>query len=108
MSQEVSMQHDQRFRALIEHSADALALLTPDGIIAFASPSSERVTGYPAEVLVGMNGFALLHPEDLENVRQQLTMLLDRPGHFITVEYRICHKNGTWRWIERNCNQPPS
>ena len=100
MSQEVSMQNDQRFRALIEHSADAFAFLTPEGIITFASPSSERVTGYPAEVLVGMNGFALLHPEDLENVRQQLTMLLDRPGHFITVEYRICHKNGIWRWME--------
>lgn len=100
MSQEVSMQNDQRFRVLIEHSADAFALLTPDGIITFASPSSERVTGYPAEVLVGMNGFALLHPQDLEYVRQQLTMLLDRLGSFITLEYRICHKNGTWRWIE--------
>jgi PAS domain S-box-containing protein len=100
MSQEVSMQHDQRFRALIAHSADVLALLTPEGIVTFASPSSERVTGYSAEELVGMNGFALLHPEDLEYVRQQLTMLLDRPGSFITVEYRICHKNGTWCWME--------
>ena len=52
MPQEVSMQHDQRFRALIEHSADAFVLLTPDGIVSFANPSSERVTGYPIEVLV--------------------------------------------------------
>jgi PAS domain S-box-containing protein len=100
MSLEVSIQNDQCFRALIEHSSDAFALLTPEGTVTYASPSSERVTGYPAEVLMGMNGFALVYPEDLENVRQQFTILLDRPGHFITVEYRICHKNGTWRWIE--------
>jgi PAS domain S-box-containing protein len=100
MTQEGSMQHDQRFRALIEHSADAFALLTSDGIVTFASPSSERVTGYSADELVGMHGFALLHPEDLENARQQFSMLLDRHGSFLTVEYRICHKNGTWRWIE--------
>lgn len=100
MSLEVSMQNDQRFRALIEHSSDAVALLTPDGSFIYASPSSERVTGYPAEVLVGMNGLALVHPDDLGNVQQQFTTLLDRPGHFITIEYRICHKNGIWRWME--------
>jgi PAS domain S-box-containing protein len=94
------MQSDQHFRALIEHSSDAVALLTPEGIIIYASPSSERITGYPVDVLVGMNGFALLHPDDLENVQRQFTMLLDRPGHFITIEYRICHKNGAWRWME--------
>ena len=100
MSREASMQNDQRFRALIEHSSDAVALVTSGGIFTYASPSSERVTGYPVEVLVGMNAFALLHPDDLENVGQQFTALLDRPGHFITVEYRIRHHNGSWRWME--------
>ncbi len=100
MSIDVSIYSDQRFRALIEHSSDAVALLTPEGTVTYASPSTERVTGYTAEELMDMNGFALLHPEDLEDVQQQLIALLDRPGDFITVEYRICHKGGTWRWME--------
>ena len=95
-----SLHSDQRFHALIEHSSDAVALLTPEGSVTYASPSTERVTGYTAEELVDMNGFALLHPEDLEDVQQQLTALLDRPGDCITVEYRICHKDSTWRWME--------
>jgi len=95
-----SLHSDQRFHALIEHSSDAIALLTPEGSVTYASPSTERVTGYTAEELVDMNGFALLHPEDLEDVQQQLTALLDRPGDCITVEYRICHKDSTWRWME--------
>ena len=94
------MDSDQRFRALIEHSSDAIALLTPDGTVTYASPSTERVTGYTAAELVGTNGFALLHPEDLEDVRQQFSALLDQPGHFLAVEYRICHKDGAFRWME--------
>jgi PAS domain S-box-containing protein len=47
------MQNDRRFRALIEHSSDAVALLTQEGIFTYASPSSERVTGYAAEELRG-------------------------------------------------------
>jgi len=94
------MDSDQRFRALIEHSSDAIALLTPDGTVTYASPSTERVTGYTAAELVGTNGFALLHPEDLEEVRQQFSALFDQPGHFLAVEYRICHKDGAFRWME--------
>src|SRR6266702_6347003 len=100
MSIELSMYSDQRFRALIEHSSDAISLLTPDGTVTYASPSPRRVTGYSAEELVGRNGFTLLHPEDLEHVRQQFTTLLDQPGHSITVEGRFRHADGTWRWVE--------
>src|SRR5581483_12099262 len=100
MLQEASMHNDQRFRALIEHSSDAVALLTAEGVFTYASPSSERVTGYPVSELVGMNAFTLLHPDDLENVQQQFVILLEQPGHFITIEYRVRHKDGSWRWME--------
>ncbi len=100
MSLEISLQSDQRFRALIEHSSDAISLLTPEGTVTYASPSTRRVTGYSAEELVGRNGFTLLHPEDLEDVRQQFTGILDQPGHSITVEGRFRHADGTWRWVE--------
>src|SRR5579871_901837 len=98
--QEASMQNDWRFRALIEHSSDAVALLTQEGIFTYASPSSERVTGYALEELLGMNAFTLLHPDDLESVQQKFGPLLERPGDFITLEYRVRHKNGCWRWME--------
>jgi PAS domain S-box-containing protein len=100
MSIELSLYSDQRFRALIEHSSDAISLLTPEGTVTYASPSTERVTGYSAEELVGRNGFEFVHSEDLEYTRQQLTALLDRPGHFITFENRFRHADGTWRWAE--------
>jgi PAS domain S-box-containing protein len=100
MSKGVSLNSDQHFHALIEHSSDAIALLTPEGIVTYASPSTERVTGYTAEELVGRNGLTLLHPDDLEDVRQKLTALLDRSGNCITLEGRLRHADGNWRWME--------
>jgi PAS domain S-box-containing protein len=100
MSIEVSIHGDQHFHTLIEHSSDAIALLTPEGVVTYASPSTERVTGYSAEELMGRNGLALLHPDDLEGVQQQLTALLDRPGDCITLEGRLRHADGAWRWME--------
>ena len=100
MSKGVSLHSDQRFQSLIEHSSDAIALLTREGIVIYASPSTKRVTGYTAEELVGRKGLTLLHPDDLEDLRQQLTALLDRSGDCITFEGRLRHADGHWRWME--------
>src|SRR5258708_11885222 len=100
MSKEVAIHTDKRLREVIKLSSVAIARLTVDGTVTYASPSTEQVTGYTAEELVGRNGFALLHPEDVENARQQFTGILDRPGHSITLESRFRHADGTWRWVE--------
>ena len=94
------IQQEQWFRALIEQSSDAIAVFTADGTILYASPSTTRVTGRTAEELVGMNGFTYVHPDELEYTRQRLNDLLGHPGEVITVEYRLRHKDGSWRWME--------
>jgi len=94
------IQHEQWFRALIEQSSDAIALVTAEGAILYASPSASRVAGHTAEEFVGMNGFAFVHPDDLRYVQQRLNNLLDHPGEVITIEYRLQHKDGSWLWIE--------
>jgi PAS domain S-box-containing protein len=95
-----SLHTNQRLYALIEYSTEAIALLTLEGIVTYASPSTERIIGYTAEELVGRNGFALLHPQDLEEVQQQFTTLLEQPGHCFALEYRLRHADGTWHWME--------
>ena len=94
------IQREQWFRALIEQSSDAIVLFTADGTILYASPSTTRVTGRTAQELVGMNGFAYVHPDELEYTRQRLNDLLGHAGEVITVEYRLRHKDGSWRWME--------
>jgi PAS domain S-box-containing protein len=96
----VRIQQERWFRTLVEHISDAIVLLTADGTVLYLSPSTVRVTGYTPEERVGMTGFALVHPDDLEYTRQRLSDLLKRPEEVITVENRLRHKDGSWRWLE--------
>jgi len=96
----VRIQREQWFRTLVEHISDAIVLLTSEGTVLYLSPSVVRVTGYTPEERVGGNGFALVHPDDLEYTSQRLSDLLDHPEEVITIEYRLRHKDGAFRWME--------
>jgi PAS domain S-box-containing protein len=93
-------QQERRFRALIEHSSDAIALVDPAGTILYASPSTERVLGYTAGEFGGRNGLELVHPDEREEVMRSLSELLQSPGETVTAQVRVQHKDGRWRWME--------
>ncbi|WP_161977712.1 PAS domain S-box protein [Dictyobacter kobayashii] len=88
------------FRALIENSADAIALMSPEGLITYASPSTENVIGYTSEEFMGQNGFTLIHPDDLDAVQAALAPVLKTAGLSATFEYRFRQKNGEYRWLQ--------
>jgi PAS domain S-box-containing protein len=100
MSIEVSTRNDRRFRALIEHSTDAIALLTPEGTVTYASPSIERVLGYTPQEFMTINGFDVIHPGDIHSLAHTFQQLLAIPGLVETQQFRSRHKDGTWRWVE--------
>jgi PAS domain S-box-containing protein len=92
--------NEQRFRALIENSSDGIALISKDATVLFASASTRRLLGYPAEELVGRDPLELMHPHDLASARKCLHELLRRPGRTISRQLRCKHRDGSWRWIE--------
>ncbi len=100
MSRDLLVQNDLLFRALIESSTDAITLITSEGTIIYANPSAIHMTGYTPSELCGTNGFVLIHSDDREQVIEQITDLLKRPGENFAFECRIYHKDGSWRWVE--------
>jgi PAS domain S-box-containing protein len=88
------------FRALIERSFDALALIGADGIILYASPSTSRILGYTPAELVGRPALESMHPDDLPRMAELFAQLVQSPGRSITSPYRYRHKDGSWRWLE--------
>ena len=99
---EERVQHSEKlFRALIENSSDAIALMKVDGIFIYASASTARVLGYQPEELIGRNVFGeLVHPDDLELTRRNFAALLQEAGKSQSAEFRMRHKDGSWRWVE--------
>jgi diguanylate cyclase (GGDEF)-like protein/PAS domain S-box-containing protein len=90
----------EHFRVLIEHSSDLIAVLTPDGIIRYVSPSSKRVLGYTQEEWVGMTLFSYVHPEDECAVRAAFLGALKEIGGAQRGEFRFLHQDGSWRVME--------
>src|SRR5262245_30623736 len=91
---------EARFRALVERSADATALLSRDGHTQYISPSAVRVLGYAEHERVGRSPLELVHPEDLARARELLLKCLASPGLAVSAEIRARHKDGAWRWIQ--------
>ena len=93
-------QSEERFRALIQRSADAIQLISADAKILYSSDSVEHVLGYKPEEIQGDGPAAHLHPDDLPLFMERFTALLQTPGGQDSLEYRVRHKNGSWAWIE--------
>lgn len=93
-------EQEQRFQALIENSTDIITVLSLDGSYEYVSPSMERVLGYDPDELIGKVAFQLVHPEDRERIMETFNDALEHPELSPTEEYRIQHKDGSWRWIE--------
>jgi len=99
-AEEARRQGEERFRALIEHGADAVALLAPDETLLFASHSIERLLGFPPAELVGHPGFARVDPDDVPRVHALLRRVMASPGTPTGLELRWRHKDGSWRHID--------
>jgi len=98
--EEVLQRSEERFRALIENSSDAIALLNPDGIVLYAGPSTDRVIGYSTEEFVGRRLFEMIQPDGVERSIKLLNELLRHAGHAVHIECRIQNRSGVWRWME--------
>ena len=95
-AEEARRQSEERFRALIEHGADAVALVAPDATLLFVSQAVERVLGYSPADLVGRSAFEHVHPDDVLRLRAVVAEVLDRPGVPRTVEVRVQRRDGGW------------
>ena len=91
---------ERRFRALIEHGADSIALIDADNRILYLSPAVTTVEGYAPEELLGHTGMEHTHPDDLPAIAATVEKLLAHPGKPIPVLWRRRHKDGRWIWLE--------
>lgn len=97
--EEASRTSEARFRALMEHSADAVALFDADGIILHCSGASERILGYRPEELIGRSGFELAHIEDRPMLRAALRQCVNNTQRSV-LRFRVLHRSGSTRWLE--------
>jgi diguanylate cyclase (GGDEF)-like protein/PAS domain S-box-containing protein len=102
--EKVIKESEERFRSLVQNTSDIITLLEADGTIRYVSPAVERVTGYKPEEQLGTNAFRPVHPDDREQALSIFTEILKSPGLHPPLEFRVPHKDGSWRYLEHVVN----
>ena len=91
---------EARFRAIVEYSHDGIIFLDRQRTIVYVSPSYAQINGRLPQELLGQTGMQYVHPDDLDLTSSLFADLHLVPGKTVLAEYRILHKDGSWRWIE--------
>ncbi len=100
VAEEALRANEGLFRAVWEHANDSVAILTPEGTYRYVSPSHVRLLGRTSEETMLVMPTANMHPDDLTWAGPRLAALLRTPGAVDTVEVRMRHQDGSWRWVE--------
>jgi diguanylate cyclase (GGDEF)-like protein/PAS domain S-box-containing protein len=95
---------EERFRSLVQNTSDIITILEADGTVRYVSPAVERVTGYKPEEQIGTKAFASVHPDDTERALSMFAEVLKRGGLHPPLEFRVLHKDGSWRYLEHVVN----
>jgi diguanylate cyclase (GGDEF)-like protein/PAS domain S-box-containing protein len=90
----------ERFRSLVQNSADVNMVLRPDGTIEYESPAVERVLGYQVPDRESRSVLEFVHADDQARVGQLIADVVRTPGSQVSGEFRIRHADGSWRSIE--------
>lgn len=97
------VEREELFRLITENAADMIAVVDAKGGRLYNSPSYERILGYTAEDLAETNPLDQIHADDREKVAKAAADAL-RTGTGANLEYRMRHKDGTWRTLESSAS----
>jgi len=82
-----------------ENAADIIALVDVSGHRLYNSPAYKRILGYSAAELGETSAFEQIHADDRFKVLEAAREARET-GVGKRLEYRIKHKNGSWRVLE--------
>ncbi len=102
---------EERLRALVEHAFAGITVTDAQGTVLYSGPGNRHVLGYAAEDVRGHSGFEEIHPDDLPGAKANWARMLKNPQEEVTHQFRVRHKDGSWRWLEataRNLLDNPS
>jgi two-component system, cell cycle sensor histidine kinase and response regulator CckA len=97
------VQREELFRLISENAGDMIAVVDVNGNRLYNSPSYEKILGYTSEELQGTSGFEQVHPDDRQLVEEAAREARDR-GVGRSIQYRMRHKDGSWRILESGAN----
>ncbi|MGE5804711.1 MAG: PAS domain S-box protein, partial [Ignavibacteria bacterium] len=89
--------NNERFRVLIENATDMVRVIDENGITKYLSPSVKHIMGFNPEDLLDRSVFELIHPEDVQMVKEGWQKVIKTSGTIPNpIEARVRHADGSW------------
>lgn len=89
---------EEKFRSLVENASDIVFSLDKGGNFTYISPQWRDMLGHDPEKLIGTPSVNLIHPDDAAGNIRAFRRVMEEGTRIGSLEYRIRHKDGTWRW----------
>lgn len=96
-------QQKQFFRALLEGSTDLVSIVSKEGQVIYQSPSSRRMLGLPAELMLNQPIEDFIHPDDRATLGATLAAVAERPEDTAKVQARFRAQGGDWLYLDCQC-----
>jgi len=90
---------EERFRSLVEATAQIVWHTDSGGVTVEYSPSFEKLTGISGESMSDWGWLRAVHPDDRERVAAAWQQAV-KDGKLYTIEYRLRMRNGLYRWFD--------
>ena len=97
-TRQVLRQQTEERRRIFETSQDLILVMDGRGFLVQISPSCEAILGYRPEEMIGRSGVDFIHPDHLENSRQEIRAAR-RGQRLKNSDTRYIHKNGRHVWL---------
>ncbi|HYX06700.1 MAG TPA: PAS domain S-box protein [Bacteroidales bacterium] len=91
---------EERFRALLQNSSDAITILDREGAIIFESSLRGKLSRLSFDELKGKSLFELIHPDDRDRVKVIFRKSLNNPEKSFKTEFRGIQAGQRWIYIE--------
>ncbi len=92
-------EQNQLFQLITENAVDMIAVVDSGGRRLYNSPAYQKVLGYSTEELSSSSSIDQIHPLDRERVLQSAAKAR-ATGQGQRMEYRMRHKDRSWRILE--------
>lgn len=86
---------------LLDHAQDKVVLLDETGLFTYVNDAARRILGYDPDDLVGTSTFDYVHPDDVDDIREQFTETITTDAYTAgSLEYRFRAADDSWVWLE--------
>jgi PAS domain S-box-containing protein len=92
---------EAKYSAMIENISDVIQITGTDYIIRYKSQNIEKWFGWKPEELVGTCCWDYIHPDDVERIQKEFSILLEKDNSVKTVEFRYKCKDSSYKMIEQ-------